>query len=211
MKSNLRAELDSWVVKDPKVRQLKLEREWIRYPQILEALGIKDLLYLREKSILDIGCGPMGGLLQIIDCDKKTTLDPLNYEYLRLFPEFYNSGIRYVTGRGEEMPFATNSFDLVMSTNAFDHAEDPYRVLTEMDRVLKPGGYIALMFCLNLSKIHPHPAHIHSINEEVFRSWVDSKYETIIHKVIPYGWVQHNDRIGQPALVWLGRSTEMPK
>lgn len=207
---NLKAELASWNVEDPKIRSLKLEREWVRYPQMVEHLGIKNLLNLHEKDVLDIGCGPMGGLLNIVECNTKTTLDPLNYKYLEQFPEFYNSNISYVTGVAEAMPFPNNTFDLIISTNAFDHVDNPHQAMKEMRRVLKPGGYIAIIFCLNLSKIHPHPSHIHSINEEIFRSWVDDKFETIKHEVIRYGWVKYNNKVGQPALVWLGRSTEMP-
>ncbi len=208
---NLVSELNSWDVKDPEVKKLKLEREWVRYKGLLEALGINDLSYLKDKEILDVGCGPMGGLLQLVEAKSKTTLDPLNDEYLKRFPEFYNPNIFYNNGYGENMPFEDNIFDLVISTNAFDHAEDPKQVLREMSRVIKPGGYIAMIFCLNLSKIHPHPSHINSINEELFRSWVDDKYETIKHEVISYGWVKYKGKVGQPALAWLGRSTEMPK
>ena len=47
--------------------------------------------------------------------------------------------IRY--GVGEAIPFEDQSFDLVYTTNVLEHVDDPARVVSEIVRVLKPGGY----------------------------------------------------------------------
>ncbi|MFC2046480.1 class I SAM-dependent methyltransferase, partial [Chloroflexota bacterium] len=46
---------------------------------------------------------------------------------------------------GHFLPFPDNSFDLVVSSFALHHWDDPLRILDEMGRVLRPGGryYIA--------------------------------------------------------------------
>ena len=48
-------------------------------------------------------------------------------------------------GDGHHLPFADATFDLVVSSFALHHWDDPLNVLDEMARVLKPGGryYIA--------------------------------------------------------------------
>jgi SAM-dependent methyltransferase len=43
-----------------------------------------------------------------------------------------------------ELPFLSGTFDTVVSTEMLEHAEFPASVLTEMRRVLKPGGVLLL-------------------------------------------------------------------
>lgn len=42
---------------------------------------------------------------------------------------------------GHSLPFADDSFDLVVSSFALHHWDDPLRILDEMGRVLRPGGH----------------------------------------------------------------------
>jgi SAM-dependent methyltransferase len=44
----------------------------------------------------------------------------------------------------DDLPFADDSFDLVVSFSALQHAGQPERALEEMGRVLRPGGVLAL-------------------------------------------------------------------
>lgn len=56
----------------------------------------------------------------------------------------FNSDI-IVSGKGEALPFADNSFDICYSTNVLEHVDDPQKVITEMVRVTKPGGIIQIV------------------------------------------------------------------
>ncbi|MBI2996281.1 MAG: class I SAM-dependent methyltransferase [Candidatus Melainabacteria bacterium] len=47
-----------------------------------------------------------------------------------------------VRGLAEALPFPSDSFDLIYSTNVLEHVQDPKKVLSESIRVLKPGGYL---------------------------------------------------------------------
>ena len=49
-----------------------------------------------------------------------------------------------VIGRGEALPFAGASFDLVIATQVFDLFERPCRVAAEIHRVLKAGGCLLM-------------------------------------------------------------------
>lgn len=51
----------------------------------------------------------------------------------------------FVKGIAEELPFADNSFDIVLSRLAFHHFVNPKEIFTEMKRVLKPGGKLVMM------------------------------------------------------------------
>ncbi len=43
-----------------------------------------------------------------------------------------------------DLPFEKNSFDTVVSTEVLEHVPDPLRAMREMQRVLRPGGYLVL-------------------------------------------------------------------
>jgi ubiquinone/menaquinone biosynthesis C-methylase UbiE len=47
---------------------------------------------------------------------------------------------------GEQLPFSSNSMDLVTSVTVFEHVSNPSMVLKESIRVLKPGGFLHFTF-----------------------------------------------------------------
>ncbi|AOW93726.1 methyltransferase [Rhodococcus sp. WMMA185] len=54
--------------------------------------------------------------------------------------EATNSTARFVVGDAHSLPFSDESFDIVRSETVFQHLADPSRAVTEVARVLKPGG-----------------------------------------------------------------------
>ncbi|MCK5919544.1 MAG: class I SAM-dependent methyltransferase, partial [Methylococcales bacterium] len=53
-----------------------------------------------------------------------------------------------VVGFGEKLPWASNSFDCILSNEVLEHTQDDRLCMGEMVRVTKPGGRI-LIFCPN--------------------------------------------------------------
>jgi SAM-dependent methyltransferase len=49
-----------------------------------------------------------------------------------------------VVARGENIPFVSGMFDLVICTQVLEYVPDPDAVIAEIHRVLKPGGYLFL-------------------------------------------------------------------
>lgn len=43
---------------------------------------------------------------------------------------------------GGALPFPADTFDVVVSDHVFEHVDDPVAVAAELDRVLRPGGWI---------------------------------------------------------------------
>ncbi len=46
----------------------------------------------------------------------------------------------------EQLTFADESFDVVITQDVFEHINDPFRAFREIERVLKPGGGISLQY-----------------------------------------------------------------
>ncbi len=55
---------------------------------------------------------------------------------------------RILNGAGENLPFPSNSFDLILSHEVIEHVQDDAQAIREMVRTLRPGGRLTL-FCPN--------------------------------------------------------------
>jgi demethylmenaquinone methyltransferase/2-methoxy-6-polyprenyl-1,4-benzoquinol methylase len=53
------------------------------------------------------------------------------------------SGITFVLGRGEALPFADASFDALSFTYLLRYVDDPAAAVAELARVVRPGGVVA--------------------------------------------------------------------
>src|SRR5689334_22008724 len=49
-----------------------------------------------------------------------------------------------IIGNGEQLPFARETFDVVIATEVFQYFSEPSRAALEANRVLKPGGFLFL-------------------------------------------------------------------
>lgn len=100
-------------------------------------------------SILEVGSGAHG-LIFGFGKGLKIGIDPLGVHYKRLFPLWQKNSFT-LAAIGEKLPFANASFEVVLSDNVIDHAENPLGIIKELIRVLKPGGL--LYFTVNVH--HP--------------------------------------------------------
>lgn len=50
----------------------------------------------------------------------------------------------FIVGTGESLPFADNSFNAISSVLVFSYVRDPEAMLSEVYRVMQPGGSVAL-------------------------------------------------------------------
>lgn len=107
------------------------------------------LVPLATGDVFELGCG--GGLnQQFYDTNAVTSfsgIDPhgmmLDEARGRARAKGWEVDIR--EGRGEEIPFTSGSFDTVVCTFTLCTVEDPARVMSEMRRILKPGGRLLFL------------------------------------------------------------------
>ena len=93
---------------------------------------------LNPGSVLDLGSGTGASYTDLINFDV-TALDP-DEQMLSL-----NNFEKKVVGKGEELPFKENSFDNVLCCFVWRNVSDTEKVLSEVYRVLKPGGKFILL------------------------------------------------------------------
>lgn len=81
-----------------------------------------------------------------------------------------------VVGDAHELPFEDASFSLVLCTEVLEHLVDPPKAISEMRRVLKPGGKLILTtrFMYPLHDIpHDYFRYTRYGLEHLFREWRD--------------------------------------
>lgn len=85
-------------------------------------------------------------------------------DFRNLFRESKFTGLDLQKGPGvdmvasaEKLPFADKSFDLVLCLETLEHAERPWLIAAEIDRVLKPHG-IAVISSPQNQALHLHPS-----------------------------------------------------
>lgn len=113
-------------------------------------------LNLSRAKILEIGSGPVG-IVSFIEGAAKFAVDPLENFYRTHYSliELRDKETRYLGGMGEALPFRNQLFDFIIVDNVIDHCQNPDLVLTEINRVLRPGGFLYLMV-----NVHTHLGYL---------------------------------------------------
>jgi SAM-dependent methyltransferase len=65
----------------------------------------------------------------------------------------------------DELPFKDNTVDIILNIAALEHVPDPGKVIKEMHRILKPGGYIYTAFPF-IQAFHASPYDFTRVTEE---------------------------------------------
>jgi SAM-dependent methyltransferase len=96
----------------------------------------------RDSNVLDLGCG-RGGVAEVIWRDVRLAagVDP----DMSSLTGHRAKGMSVVRAVAENLPFASDSFDLVVSVWVLEHIADPLEMFIEVRRVLRPGGHFIFL------------------------------------------------------------------
>lgn len=100
--------------------------------------------------VLDAGCGMgdrtvvarLAGAEQVVGVDT----DPEKLRWARLLAAQNDCPVDFLLGSVVSLPCPNESFDLVLLLEVIEHLDEPLMALTELCRVLRPGGRILLTF-----------------------------------------------------------------
>jgi SAM-dependent methyltransferase len=118
-------------------------------------------------AVLDIGCRD-GGLRAFLPPD-------VRYQGVDITPEFAGPDI-LIQDVSKGLPFPDASFDGVFAIEVLEHVPNPFGALTEIHRVLRPGGVLTLSV--------PNPYHAKELIWNLFR--IPDQQGHI------YGWTRQN-------------------
>lgn len=123
---------------------------------------------LRGKSlagakVLDVGGGP-GYFNEAFASTFYVSVEP-------------SEGSATVQADGQSLPFATDSFDVVYSSNVVEHVPRPWDMGSEMIRVAKPGGLVVLSYTIWLGPFGGHETGLwqHYVGGE----WARDRYTRV--------------------------------
>lgn len=125
-----------------------------RIVSILEAYGVS-----RENAMaLDVGCSaglmtralaPSFAYIVGVDPDEAAIAKARDARDMETAASF-------VIARGERLPFATASFEVVVCNHVYEHVDDAPQLMSEILRVLVPGGVCYFAAGHTLQIIEPH-------------------------------------------------------
>lgn len=142
----MKNELTKWHAAYIQNAYLELERGATRNQ--LDALGID----AAGKRMLDVGCGP-GNLLVALAADVPEFLIGVDVDmnflgfgrsHIKKLSQPSTSTPHLICGALPTLPFADETFDLVTCFLVMPHVPDDKVALTELARVLRPGGTLAI-------------------------------------------------------------------
>jgi 2-polyprenyl-3-methyl-5-hydroxy-6-metoxy-1,4-benzoquinol methylase len=132
-------------------RQELGEREIITFLNISEFYGKKISLSDEKKQFLDLGCG---------DQHLRKSVEDRNMNYLGL-------DITDVNFEFDKLPLENNSIDFIVTLAVIEHISNPDNFLSEILRVLKPGGIIYIStpnWYYSYKEFYNDPTHVKPYN-----------------------------------------------
>jgi ubiquinone/menaquinone biosynthesis C-methylase UbiE len=165
---------------------------------------------LDGRDVLEVGCG-RGHLLRVL---QEAGADAVGVD---LNPQAIAHGVvdGLSVGRADALPFPDEHFDALISVHTIEHLPDLDRALTEMVRVVRPGGRLLLIYpaepimglwavptatILYRNPLRAREVHCQMITPKRLRRWTEDL--AVVHRHSRFrwgGWPQYTtvlDRIG---------------
>jgi len=119
--------------------QLSFKSQWEIYQSFLKKYG------LTNGKSLEPGSGRGSISLYFANAGYEATLLDTSQEVLNVAQEIFEANklaANFVCGNALQMPFATDTFDVIVHVGLLEHFVDYEKCLAEQIRVLKPGGLL---------------------------------------------------------------------
>jgi len=146
------------------IRQRYISGELVRIPGYNSQIPLERFMQIRRyritmqllqkysanaNSFLDAGCGT-GIFVNRLVLERRLLGENINAVGIDLYAENLDKARKinkhaiFVQADVTQMPFENNSFDLCLFAEVMEHLPNPHKGLAEIQRVLKPGGYLII-------------------------------------------------------------------
>ena len=106
-----------------------------------------NLLFLQKsgllgspKRILEIGSGRGALVRELLNLGHEVTGTEVNPEYMEYAEDQYGVNLVAISTASTDLPFRSESFDMVVSFDVFEHIPKTKKHVEEVKRILAPGG-----------------------------------------------------------------------
>ncbi len=145
---------------------------------------------LRGRDILEVGCGEgmmfSGTGIQPVQMDVSVTR----------VSRALGKGRWLLCADGYDLPFAGQSFEAVLLVAVLEHTSEPWRLLAEAHRVLKPGGKIVVVvpndWTMSVGRLllrkFPirYPDHLTTTPPRRMRRWLRDGFRVVEDFTLPF-------------------------
>lgn len=158
--------------------------------------------------VLDLGCAEGATLLHLGEPEGAVGVDI--FEDKLEFARTRLPKCTFVCASGYELPFEAESFDHVLVRDVIHHMDEPDRAVSEMHRILRPGGRVdilepcgrnplialhAIMNKAERGELRSTPAYLEGLLAARF-----TLTETSRHQAMPIHRIVFHPEMGSPAL-----------
>ncbi len=136
-----------------------IDRKFLKWIPFMQTGGYPfltnyiDMKGLKGKKLLDIACGTGVLTEQFVRMGAEVTaidLTPKAVELTKKRLDLYHLNATVMEADAQQMPFADNTFDFVCAWGCLMHMPETEKAISEIHRVLKPGGkMLAMMYHRN--------------------------------------------------------------
>lgn len=178
-------------------------RGWVDLEKDLLDKGMASLASSATGRMLDVGCG---------DKPYQEVFAPYVMEHLGIdFEETHSDSLYAQASRadllytGERLPFDGCTFDTVLCTQVLEHVADPWMLMREISRVLRPGGTLILTAPFSY-KIHSEPHDFFRFTKYALGGLAEQSGLEIV-KILPRGgfWAVIGQKLASYFALNLGR------
>ena len=177
----------------------------IPWPQFVRSPWKKGLIarykfcqcYAAGKRVLDIPCGVGWGTSLLQGTHQLVGVD-LSQEAIEYARSHYSDKANFMVGDMRQLPFADESFDLVICLEGIEHVpvDVGKQFIREAKRVLLPSGQIIVTNPLPDPKRLPNPYHVYEYKFEELRALLEPWFRTKLCDIRDIG--------GIPIVYYLG-------
>jgi SAM-dependent methyltransferase len=148
--------------------------------------------FVEHPRVLDAGCGTGYGTAELANAATVVGIDISADAVVHARRLFSRSGVHFIQGACESLPFAGESFDLVVAFEVIEHLAGWGQMLSEACRVLRPSGVLLVStpnkgwYNESRAAAGPNPYHV--------REFEYAEFEAALQATFPHVrlWTQNH-------------------